>query len=577
MMLKTMRPVPACCALIAMLAGCGSDNASNTEPAKAPVQTQSASRANVDTFGLTADTNFYTIDTGAGLVFKVRRLDNGVSTQSAGDIASMIYNGVQFQDLTRGTQVNYGFDFLYTGVSAVTVNAETVGTDYIKVTVVAGDLTHYYMVKRGEPKIYMGTYFKTEPSTLGLTRFIVRVPIAALPNGPTPSDLRGTNKTIESGDIFGMPNGETRSKHYSNMRLKDWQYIGATGTNVGLWIVRDNNEGNSGGPFYRSLLNQATTTTQELTYIVNYGEAQTEPFRLNILNGYTMVFTDGSPPAPVDTSWFSGMGLAGYVGPEGRGSVAGYSITGRVPGKDYTVGFSNARAQYWANVDPADGRFDSQGMLPGTYTMKVYKGELVVDTRSVTVEASTNTPVEPIEITGDPSAVVPLWRIGDWDGSPQELLNGDKVTTMHPSDVRMLPWVTPDYVVGVSQPGTDFPAYSWKAVNGTITIRFSLRKSQIAPLTLRAGITTAGAGGRPKAQVNGWISANPSPSSQPATRTLTVGTYRGNNTMFTFNIPASELLVGQNVVTLTAISGSSGVMYLSPGYSYDAVDLIRTP
>jgi rhamnogalacturonan endolyase len=47
--------------------------------------------------------------------------------------------------------------------------------------------------------------------------------------------------------------------------------------------------------------------------------------------------------------------------------------------------------------------------------------------------------------------------------------------------------------------------------------------------------------------------------------------------MFTFNIPASELVVGQNVVTLTAISGSSGVMYLSPGFSYDAVDLIRTP
>jgi rhamnogalacturonan endolyase len=141
----------------------------------------------------------------------------------------------------------------------------------------------------------------------------------------------------------------------------------------------------------------------------------------------------------------------------------------------------------------------------------------------------------------------------------------------------MAPWVTPDYVIGVSQPGTDFPAYSWKAVNGTVTIRFSLRKSQIAPLTLRAGITTAIAGGRPKAQVNGWVSANPSPSSQPATRTMTVGTYRGNNTMFTFNIPASELLVGQNVVTLTVISGSSGVMYLSPGNSYDAVDLIRTP
>ena len=34
--------------------------------------------------GLTSDTNFYTVDTGAGLVFKIRRTDNRSSTQSAG-------------------------------------------------------------------------------------------------------------------------------------------------------------------------------------------------------------------------------------------------------------------------------------------------------------------------------------------------------------------------------------------------------------------------------------------------------------------------------------------------------------
>jgi rhamnogalacturonan endolyase len=33
--------------------------------------------------------------------------------------------------------------------------------------------------------------------------------------------------------------------------------------------------------------------------------------------------------------------------------------------------------------------------------------------------------------------------------------------------------------------------------------------------------------------------------------------------------------VGQNVLTLTAISGSSGVTYLSPGYAWDAVDMIK--
>jgi rhamnogalacturonan endolyase len=577
---KFLRRTPAAAAaLLCVLAtGCGGNAGGDAgSGAAAGPDRMFATVAAVSSFGLTQDANFYTIDTGAGLAFKVRRLDNGVSTQSAGDIASMVYNGVEYQDQARGTQVNSGFDFLYSGVSAVDVSAATVGTDVVKVTVKAGNLTHYYIARRGEAKIYMGTYFTSEPDTLNLARFIVRVPIARLPNGPAPSDLRGNTGAIEASDVFGMPNGETRSKHYSNMRLKDWQYIGATGTNVGLWIVRDNNEGNSGGPFYRSLLNQGTSTDQEITYIINYGEGQTEPLRTKILNTYTMVFNDGSAPGAVDTSWLGTLGLTGWVGPEARGTVSGAGITGRDPRFAYTVGFSSATAQYWAAADATDGHFTSAGMIPGTYTMKVYKNELAVDTRTVTVNAGASTSAGTIAVTGDPGAATALWRIGDWDGSPAEFINGGKVTTMHPSDVRMASWTPGDYVVGTSTAATGFPAYQWKDVNGALTVRFNLRQSQIVPLRLRVGITTAFAGGRPKAQVNGWVSANPSPSTQPSSRTLTVGTYRGNNTMYTFDIPASELVVGQNVLTLTAISGTSGTRFLSPGYSYDAIDLIPTP
>ncbi|SFU98850.1 rhamnogalacturonan lyase B N-terminal domain-containing protein [Pseudoduganella namucuonensis] len=559
--------------LLALLAGCGGGETAGDTASGPTAKRMGAPEAG--TFGLSEDANFYTVDTGAGLVFKIRRLDNGVSTQSAGDIASMIYNGVQYQDASRGSQVNSGFDFLYTGVSAVSVTAAVVGTEHVKVTVKAGDLTHYYIVKKGVNNIYMGTHFTSEPSTLGLTRFILRVPINALPNGPVPSDLRGTTSTIESGDIFGLPNGQTRSKHYSNMRLKDWRYIGATSATAGMWVVRDNNEGNSGGPFYRSLLNQATSTNQELTYIVNYGEAQTEAFRTNILNQYTLVFNDGSAPSVGDTAFLANMGMVGYVPDSGRGRVAGVGITGRVPNYEYTVGFANATAQYWTKADPVTGHFDSPGMLPGTYTMTVYKNEYAVESRGVTVTAGGVEALNTIAITGDPSAATPLWRIGDWDGTPTEFINGDKLTTMHPQDVRMASWVPPDYVVGTSTPSTGFPAYQWKDVNGTITIKFNLKSSQIANYQLRLGMTVSYAGGRPKPQLNGWVAANPAAPNQPKTRTLTVGTYRGNNTMYTFNIPASELVVGQNVLTLTAISGSSGVKYLSPGYAYDAVDFIK--
>ncbi len=527
-------------------------------------------------FGLSTSTDYYTVDTGAGLVFKVRRTDNGSNTQSPGDIASLVYNGVEYQNQSRGSQINSGFDYLYSGTSSVSVSASVINTDYVKVTVQAGNLTHYYMARRGYPHIYMGTYFTSEPNIHGLCRYILRVPQAKLPNGPTPSDIRNTVSTVESGDIFALANGQTRSKHYSNQRLVDWSYIGATGSGVGFWFVRDNNEGNSGGPFYRSLLNQCSTD-QELTYIVNYGEAQTEAWRTGILNTYTLVATNGStPPTSIDTSWFSSMGLAGYVAPSGRGRVTGVGINGRDTNYTYTVGFANSTAQYWTTAAASDGYFNCTDMRPGTYTMTIYKGELAVYTGSATVTAGGTKRLNSITITDDPSATTPIWRIGDWDGTPCEFLNGTLFTTMHPSDVRISTWAPGNYIVGTTS-ASSFPACQWKDVNNDHIVYFKLNSSQnTSAHTLRIGLTCAFAGGRPKITVNGWSSSLPSPSSQPSSRTLTVGTYRGNNVTYTFTVPSSAWQTNTNdynVLTITAISGTSGSGFLSPGYSFDCVDL----
>lgn len=640
----SLRTAAALATLSAFVGGCGGDApAALDKPAIATVSKVTAipSAAAISPFGLSTDATFFTVDTGAGLVFKIRRFDDGASTRSAGDIASMVYNGVQYQDQARGTHVNSGFDFLYTGVSAVNVSAETVGSDYVKVTVVAGNLTHYYMARRGDPKIYMGTYFTTEPSTLGLTRFIVRVPIGVLPNGTPagtpgglvdgawPDDLRGTSGAIESGDIFGIASGpfagQTRSKHYSNMRLKDWQHIGGTGPGVGLWITRDNQEGGSGGPFYRSLLNQITSTTNEITYIVNYGEGQTEGFRMNRLNHYTLSFTDGSAPAPVDTSWFGAMNLLGYVAPNARGNVFVPAILGRTGNFGYTVGFANATAQYWADAAANDGRASSDGMIPGDYTMTVYKNELAVASAPVTVTAGTTNIVPTIAIgadplvhrddprgkwhiaKGDPSMTPALFRIGEWDGTPAEMKNGDKITVMHPQDVRMSNWFstavpTSPYLVGSSTAATTMPAYQWKglatgagvcasnpnAQNAPVTVQFNLKASQISAAStykFRIGITTAQAGGRPQINVNSWSSpfvgsqsGDVFPPGQPSTRTMTVGTYRARNITYDYTIPASALVAGANTLKIYVVSGSCSTSpWLTPGYAFDAMDLIKTP
>ena len=68
-------------------------------------------------------------------------------------------------------------------------------------------------------------------------------------------------------------------------------------------------------------------------------------------------------------------------------------------------------------------------MRPGTYTMTTYKRELAVDAKQVSVQADTTTILNSFLIEDDPSETTAIWRIGKWDGSPQEFLNGDKLTT----------------------------------------------------------------------------------------------------------------------------------------------------
>lgn len=505
-------------------------------------------------FGLTNSGGYYTVDTSAGLVFKVK--------QANGDITSLNYNGTEYQDQARFSQIN-------SGLGTATVTGTLWGSQSIVITVEAGTLTHYYLARKNQNNIYMGTYFTEEPS-IGLVRYIVRIPSAKLPNGPTTSDIRNNTGAIEASDVFGYANGQTRSKHYSDHRLMDFAYTGATGTNVGVFMVRSNHEGGSGGPFYRTIDNQCGDD-QEIYEIVNYGEGQTEPFRLGVFNGpYILTFTNGAAPTtPIDISWIHSTGidatLKGWV--QDRGTVTGQA-SGIPDGIQGVVGFANSTAQYWCVV--GNGSFSSPAMIPGTYTMTLYKGELSVASTSVTVTAGATPTVQNIAST----ETVPnmRWRIGDWDGTPNGFLNADKVTAMHPSDVRMSAWGPVTYTVG-SSTASSFPAYQWKDVNNPTTVQFNLSQSQLTSHTLRAGITCAYANARPQVTLNSWSSSIPSPSTQPDTRTLTTGTYRGNNVTYTYNIPASAFVVGMNTLKLYVVSGSGSTKFLSAGYSYDCVEL----
>jgi len=519
-------------------------------------------------FSLISSGGLYTVDTGAGLVFKV--------SQTSGDITSIQYNGVEYQATDKHSQIA-------SGLGAATVTGTTYGNSYIKIAVetsptnsVVSSLTHYLMVTNGLNTIFMATYASAEPS-VGELRWITRLQSARLTNGPIPSDNRGNTNAIESSDVFGMADGTTRSKYYgdtsthSKDRAMDLTYCGATGAGIGVWMVFGNRESSSGGPFFRDIQNQCGTD-QEIYNYMNSGHNQTEPWRTNVLHGpYALVFTSGSPPSlPFDFSWLEtgGLNLTGWVSPTNRGAVTGVA-SGIPAGFQTVVGFVNTNAQYWATVW-SNGTYFTPLMKPGAYKAILYKGELEVTTNSVTVTAGqTNT----LNLASAEAAPNYVFKIGEWDGTPRSFRNADKIITMHPSDVRMDPWGPLTYTVG--DPLTNFPMVCWQTNNNPVTIHFNLASLPTNNLTLRAGITCAYSGGRPKPTVNSYTpSSNPSLSSQPQSRSLTIGTYRGNNWLYTFSIPASAFVLGQNTLTLNTISGSGSIgNFLNPACAFDAVEL----
>lgn len=524
------------------------------------------SSASAAAFGYSDDGRNHVVDTGTSLVFKV--------SKSTGDITSLAYKGKEYE--------GYGgkHSHVESGLGASTVTIKRTGST-ILVKVVHGAITQWYAARSGENNVYLWTDKKDASFTA--TRYIVRIKPGMFPNTGPDSWIEASDKVIEAGDVWRRADGTTHSKHYSGKRTIDYDHVGFTTGSVGLWLVRSNHEKASGGPFYRSLLRHSNDLGAGLYEILHYNQAQTEPERFGLQGPYVLAFTDGGAPssslsqANLDTSWVDGLGITGWVGKAGRGRVAGVGLKGMDAEYAYTVGFANADAQYWAKAAAGTGAFSCKGMLPGTYTMTVYKGELAVHTGTVKVTAGGATSLHSITVTGDPSAARTVWRLGDWDGTPGGFKNAELMTYAHPSDGRAAKW-TGNVTIGSGGEAASFPAYMWKDVNDGILVYFKLTKAQAAAAhTLRVGVTDAFLNGRPRVSVNDWVSAIPSAPTQPSTRSLTTGSYRGNNHTFTFSVPTGAWQTDTsqyNVLKLSIVSGSTGSAHLSPGTSFDCVDLL---
>ncbi|WP_265593688.1 rhamnogalacturonan lyase B N-terminal domain-containing protein [Verrucomicrobium sp. BvORR034] len=514
-------------------------------------------------FGLITEKKQHRVDTGAGLVFKVDRLNGG--------IRSIKWQDTELHSPFRDSSSNSGVGGSHTTVTTQ-VDGETIiiTTQTDAENEVVADLTHYYIVRKGLNHLYMATYAQNEPSN-GELRWITRLKGDLFPNAPAQSDLRGSTGAIESRDVLGMADGTSRSKYFGNDQARDLGVRGVTGRGRGVFMVYGNRESSAGGPFYRDIQNQTSTAAEVYNYM-NSGHNQTEKLRLGVLYGpYVLCFTDGSKPKAPDLSFIDALGLKGSVNKEARGSVQLRGLKGRDEDQEYSLDVANGTAQYWAPVSKGRGSATSPDMKPGMYALTVYKGELAVHTETVTVTASAITEVGSRTLTADPSQTKPLWRIGDWDGTPLEFRKGRSIALMHPSDKRMEPWQGEPFVIGQSRAGA-FPSCLWSDVNGQQVVKFQLTPEQVASRTLRVGITASFAGARPSVKLNTWkASIQPAPRKVDS-RSLTIGSYRGNNATYTFRIPAQALVAGENVLTLSVVSGNRGPQFLSPGYGIDCVD-----
>lgn len=426
----------------------------------------------------------------------------------------------------------------------------------------------------------MATNTNSEPK-VGELRYITRLDRSKLPDEYPFGDVSntgGSSSTVEGSDVF-VVDGQTRSKFYSSQRFidNDVYCFRNTAKDVHACMVAHPSrsyEKSSGGPFFRDINTNNNGDFSALTWYMNSNHAQTEDYRQGFHGPYALSFSrSGIPKAKdFDYAFFSDLSISGFTADSTRGRVSG-TASGVQSDFESVVHWYNVNNQYWVYA-ASNGAYTSPFMVPGTYTMVLYQGELKVASQSVSVSAG-QTASSSIKATSDivTAQRTTLFQIGDWDGSPTGFRNAANQLRMHPSDERMASWGPLTYTVGTSKTA-DFPMALFKSVNNPVTINFNLDTAVSGASSLRIGTTLAFASGRPQVKVNGWTKAFEAPTKVDS-RGVTRGAYRGRGEIYTADIPAGTLKKGANTIIIDVISGSSGADFLSPNFIFDAVELYQ--
>lgn len=221
-------------------------------------------------WGYSDDGRNYVIDTNANLVVKVSKTN--------GDMTSIMYRGVEYS----GQSGKYSHVESGLGGSTVTIRQFS-DPNVIKVNIRYGTLKHDLVFRYGNPNVYI--FMNKADTSVTVSRYIVRVPPNIFTNDlNTDTDWIPDNAgAIESGDVNAISsNRHSYSKHYSGYkygRTIDYDFIGYTNRNVGMYMIRSNHEKASGGPFFRSLVRRGGSGGPDLYDIYHYNMG-TSPLRI---------------------------------------------------------------------------------------------------------------------------------------------------------------------------------------------------------------------------------------------------------------------------------------------------------
>ncbi|KAG6615155.1 putative rhamnogalacturonase [Phytophthora cinnamomi] len=514
-------------------------------------------------FGYTTSGDKYIINTGAGLTIAMR--------QASCDIVSINYNGQELQYKSMGTHVNSGLGQVTSTIKSLSDDKKTINVNCKKT-----GIEQSYFFRPNENVVYMGTYH-TNDLVLEELRFLARLDKTVMNQGILEATIEAGMTAIEATDVVQNSEGITRSKYYSGVPFIEDAVHGVNSTAAGVYLVISDQgyETSSGGPFFRDI-NNKLDVSNELSFYMNSEHTRIEDYRYGFHGPYALALTSGAAPDPstLDFSFFQDQDLTGFVPDAKRGEVAG-TITDAndvLGDSEVVVGFSNADAQYWVKVPAGTKTFTSPKMKPGTYKAIVYKKQLAVGTTSVTVAEGASAS-ETFEVTYELNTK-PIWLIGEWDGTPDDFLNADKIHKMHPSDSRLAAWGPITFAAG-SDDNSKFPMAQFRAANDDIKVTFDLTDAQAGESrTLKIGITLAQLNARTSVKVNDFQTATPESvavKKRGITRGVTMGIYK----LYEYAIPSSALVAGSNTITLSIASGSPdpAQKYLSASVVFDALEL----